>query len=55
MCNVLPPMIKEDEVYIQPKEKDPDSVLVDFLDDDQFDGFNIYMNELGVEALDDES
>lgn len=39
---VLPPLVEEEEVYIQPKEKETSCVLGDFLDENQFDGFRIF-------------
>ena len=39
---VIPPRLKEDEVYIQPIEKDADCILGDFLDENQIDGFSIF-------------
>jgi hypothetical protein len=39
---VIPPRLDEDEVYIQPIEKDADCILGDFLDENQIDGFSIF-------------
>lgn len=46
---VLPPILEEDEVYIQPKEKAADCILGDFLDENQLDGFSIFEEDIGCE------
>jgi hypothetical protein len=46
---VLPPRIEEDEIYIQPIEKDADCILGDFLDENQMDGFSIFEEGAGYE------
>ena len=46
---VLPPLVEEEEIYIQPKEKETSCILGDFLDENQIDGFRIFKEgeELG--------
>jgi hypothetical protein len=44
---VIPPRLDEDEVYIQPIEKDADCILGDFLDENQLDGFSIFEEDIG--------
>ena len=46
---VIPPRLEEEEVYIQPVEKDADCILGDFLDENQIDGFSILEEDIGIE------
>ena len=46
---VIPPRLEEEEVYIQPIEKDTDCILGDFLDENQLDGFSIFEEDIGCE------
>lgn len=45
---VIPPRLEEEEVYIQPVEKDADCILGDFLDENQIDGFSIFEEDIEI-------
>ena len=44
---ILPPRLEEEEVYIQPKEKETSCILGDLLDENQVDGFHIFEEDGG--------
>lgn len=47
---VLPPMLEEDEVYIQPREEGIACALGDLLDENQLDGFSIFKEGIGCDG-----
>ncbi|MCK5074115.1 MAG: hypothetical protein KAQ98_11865 [Bacteriovoracaceae bacterium] len=48
---VLPPRLEEEEVCIQPKEKETICILGDLFDEGQLDGFRIFENGCDSEGI----